>query len=98
GWLQMETLPGIGANAFRAETDAVALVDEELHDIGIGSRRVLPGLVEILIGHGIAALRPVGPHQEPAAPRHLAVPRLPIAQEIDSEEEIGVCGRLLRAV
>ena len=61
----MRRLAGVGADRFGAEAEHVALLHQKAHAVGIGTRRVLAGVVEILIGDRIGALRPVGPHQHP---------------------------------
>ena len=42
----MGGLAGVGADRLGAETEHVALVDQEAHAIGIWARRMLAGFVE----------------------------------------------------
>ena len=73
-------------------------LDQELHDLGVRSRRVLPGFVEVLIRHRVGALGPVGAHQHPGARRDAAVLGFPGFHERHGEKEIRVRRRLPRAV
>src|SRR5580693_6129045 len=62
---QVMALPCVGSNRFRAESGHVALLDEETNGGGGRARRVLSGLVVVLIRERIGALRPIGAHQHP---------------------------------
>ena len=65
GRAEMRGLSGIGADGFRAEAKHAALMHQEFHRADIRPRGVLAGGVEILVRDRIAALRPVGAHQQP---------------------------------
>ena len=66
GWAQVIALARIGANRLGTKTQDIALIDQEPHRLGAGAGGVLAGFVKILIGLGVAALRPIGAHQQPS--------------------------------
>src|SRR5450432_3723850 len=53
---QVIALAGVGADRLRAEAEHVALVDQESHRLRARPRRVLAGLVEVLIRLAVAPL------------------------------------------
>jgi hypothetical protein len=83
-------LPGIGADRLRAEAEDAALLDQELHRLRARARRVLAGLVEVLVGLGVVPLRPVGAHQEPGAFGNAAVRRLEALDVLEREQVVGI--------
>ena len=72
----MEGLAGVGADGFGAEAVQVALLDQETHDLGARTRRMLAILTHVDVVTA-AAFGPVGAQQHPAARRNAAVPALP---------------------
>ena len=98
GRLEVRRLPRVGADGFGAEAEHIALVHQKAHAVWIGTGRVLAGVVEILIGDGVDALRPVGAHQHPRPGGNAAMALLPGGEMVDGEQEIGVGARLRAAI
>ena len=98
GRTQVEALAGIGADRLGAEAEHVALLDQEAHRLGARPRRVLAFLVEVLVGLGVAPLRPVGAHQQPGAFGDAAVRGLEALDVVDRQQVVGIGGRLRGAV
>jgi len=59
-------LTGIGANGLGPKTQHIALIDQKTHRLGARAWGVLAGFIEVLVGLGVAALRPIGAHQQPS--------------------------------
>src|SRR5262245_37548210 len=76
----------------------MAFVHEETHGFCIRPGRMLACLIKILISDGISALRPICSHQNPRSAGNAAVLLLPLTQEVDRKQEIGIGSRLPRAI
>src|ERR1051326_729137 len=98
GRTKMLRLPRVGADRLGAEAKEVALLDQELHRVGVRSRSVLAGLVVVLVGGGVGALGPVGAHQNPGFRRDASVLPFPTLDPVHSEKEVGILLRFVTAI
>ena len=90
GRLEVKGLSRIGADRFRAKAEHLSLIDQKLHRFSVGARRVLTCLIEILIRNGVGPFRPISSHQNPRSRGNPAVAALPLAEQLNGQENIGI--------
>ena len=95
---EAERLAGVGADGLHAEAE-----EPGLRQVGGGGRADTRGVRAVPVGVGegrrvVAAGRPAGPKQQPAAVRQRPVLLLPVVEVLDVEQVVRVLGCFLHLV